>query len=387
MNLLLKIIEGPNKGAEAALVEGVPVTLGKDEDCDIVLADATMPGKTTVAATADGVSLDGAPLPLLHVKALGATSLAVGPADEPWGPLVWEAPEASPRPEAPSTAEKAPEPSAAKGKEEEGKESGEEKKEGGHGCLSFLLLLLVALAILGWWRREDIKREYARMTGRGTTRPTAQKALPLGSATLPEVASKYHLELKGNTLSGNLATRGERLAATAEAYSAMPGAELDLSDDESFHAAAADALFVLTEGALGVSEAKDRVLTLSGAASSPEELHAVLRALAVELPKMREVDASHVRLTAGAPALPIAAEPAGAATPAAGSRARRTGAALPAMALPVCGILTKPYPCLVLRDGRRVFEGAEFHGATVVRINADSVTLSDVSGREFTWKP
>ncbi len=386
MNLLLKIIEGPNKGAEAALVEGVPVTLGKDDDCDIVLADATMPGKTTVTATADGVSLDGAPLPLLRVKTLGATSLAVGPADEPWGPLVWEAAEPSPRPEAAPAAGKDPEPSAAEAKEEDGKEDEEKEKEGGHGCLSLLILLLIALAILGWWMRDDIKREYARMAGRGNTRPTAQKAPLFGGATLPEVASKYHLKLEGNTLSGNLATRGERLAATAEAYSAMPGAELDLSDDESFHAAAADALFVLTEGALGVSEAKDRVLKLSGASASPEELHAVLRALAVELPKMREVDASNVRFTAGTPAPLTATEPADPA-PAAGYRNRRTGAATPAVALPVCGILTKPYPCLVLRDGRRVFEGAEFHGATVVRIDADSVTLSDAAGKEFTWKP
>ena len=33
MNFLLKIVEGPNKGAEITLVEGVAVTLGKgDED-------------------------------------------------------------------------------------------------------------------------------------------------------------------------------------------------------------------------------------------------------------------------------------------------------------------------------------------------------------------
>ena len=43
MNFLLKIVEGPNKGAEIALVEGVVVSLGKRDDCDIVLADATLP--------------------------------------------------------------------------------------------------------------------------------------------------------------------------------------------------------------------------------------------------------------------------------------------------------------------------------------------------------
>ena len=63
MNFLLKIVEGPNKGAEVALVEGVDITLGKSDACDIVLADATLgdePLKLAVAS--DSVTLDGEPL-------------------------------------------------------------------------------------------------------------------------------------------------------------------------------------------------------------------------------------------------------------------------------------------------------------------------------------
>ena len=45
MSFLLKIVEGPNKGAEIALVEGVAVTFGKGDDCDIVIADSTMPAE------------------------------------------------------------------------------------------------------------------------------------------------------------------------------------------------------------------------------------------------------------------------------------------------------------------------------------------------------
>ncbi len=385
MNLLLKIIEGPNKGAEAALVEGVPVTLGKGDDCDILLVDATMPDKTTVAAAADGVTLDGEPLPLLHVKTLGATALAVGPADEPWGPLVWNAPEPQPAPQAALAAESAPEAAPAKDAKD-AKSSEGEKKDGGHGCLFFLLFLLVVLLVLGWWMRDDLKREYGRFANRGNGGPRAPEVELFGGASLSEVASKYHLTLEGNTLSGNFATRSERLAATAEAYSALPGAELDLSDDESFHAAAADALFVLTEGALKVADAKDRALKLSGTVGSSEELNAVLKALSTELPKMQKVDASEVLFAAGQPALFAATEPA------ASPRPRRTGGgsaavSSPAVTLPICGILTQPYPCLVLRDGRRVFEGAEIGGATIVRIEADTVVLSDASGKEFPWKP
>ena len=90
MNFLLKIVEGPNKGAEIALVEGVEVTLGKNDECDIILADSSLPAKP-IAISADGarVKFDGEALAPFHVTTIGATSLAIGPADAPWGELVW----------------------------------------------------------------------------------------------------------------------------------------------------------------------------------------------------------------------------------------------------------------------------------------------------------
>ena len=54
--------------------------------------------------------------------------------------------------------------------------------------------------------------------------------------------------------------------------------------------------------------------------------------------------------------------------------------------LPVCGILTTPYPCLVMRDGRRIMEGAPLGDGVIVEIGADSVTITNSAGR-FTWKP
>ena len=54
--------------------------------------------------------------------------------------------------------------------------------------------------------------------------------------------------------------------------------------------------------------------------------------------------------------------------------------------LPVCGILTTPYPCLITRDGRRYHEGATLCDSVIVKIGADSVVLTNSTGR-FTWKP
>ena len=74
MNFLLKIVEGPNKGAEIALPEGVAVTLGKSDGCDIVLADATLPdAPLSIEATASGVTAGGEPLAPFAVKTAGAT--------------------------------------------------------------------------------------------------------------------------------------------------------------------------------------------------------------------------------------------------------------------------------------------------------------------------
>ena len=90
MNFLLKIVEGPNRGAEIALVEGVAVTLGKGDECDIVLADSTLPDEPlSIEATGDAVTVNGEQLEQFAVKTLGATSFAVGPADTPWGELKW----------------------------------------------------------------------------------------------------------------------------------------------------------------------------------------------------------------------------------------------------------------------------------------------------------
>ena len=66
--------------------------------------------------------------------------------------------------------------------------------------------------------------------------------------------------------------------------------------------------------------------------------------------------------------------------------ASRATKAASAADLPVCGIFTTPYPCLVLKNGARLLEGASLGGSVVVKIGADSVTLTNSTGR-FTWKP
>ena len=402
MNFMLKIVEGPNKGAEIALVEGVAVTLGKGEDCDIVLADPTMPdAPLSVEASADGVAVGGVPLESFSVKTFGATSFAVGPADAPWGELKWPKPEdreeerengeESTEPPPPPTTEP-PSPPAT--------EPSSRRRGGCFGCLFVLLGLLLVLIALVWlfWdalkpRAESLwEKMYAGRSGTDDT-PTVQSSGSVTrSSSLRDIAAKYALSLVESDgrarISGNLKTRRDRLAATAEAYGAQPGVELDLSDDETLRTSAEDALFTLTEGALKVVAATNRVVSIAGSSRSPLLLKKTLEALNADLPKLRNVDTSGVVIS------PLMArtdgDGAGDGEQADGifstRTPRRTSKKTASPTLPVCGILTTPYPCLVMRDGRRIMEGATVADSVIVEIGADSVTLTNSTGR-FTWKP
>lgn len=408
MNFVLKIVEGPNRGAEIALVEGVAVTLGKGDECDIVLADSTLPEEPlSIEATGDAVTVNGEQLEQFAVKTLGATSFAVGPADAPWGELKW-----------PAKGEISRKDAEPKGKETQAEEAhGEEdlrdsatpreekadapepekKKHGCLGCLVVLVLLVLLLGVLAWLFRATVRPyaekvlAYARESlhvGGGTGGAGMGAALPM---TLSEVASSYGLELEENDgqakLSGNLKTRAERLRATAEAYEARPGVDLDLSDDESFRASADDALFTITEGAIKAVAATNRVLSIAGTSSSPFALKRILESLSADLPKLRDIDATGVAYGM-VPGNEKSEEGDGddGETPIGVFHARRRTSKAKEPSLPVCGILTAPYPCLVMRDGSRVLEGAALDGNVIVKIEADAVTVTNATGR-FTWKP
>lgn len=401
MSFLLKIVEGPNKGAEIALVDGVAVTFGKGDACDVVLADATLPdAPMSIEATATGVTIDGAALEPLHVKTVGATSFAVGPADAPWGAFVWEADEANQdgkkdKPEV-SDASKVTEPErpAEPEKPDSGQEPGKpaRRRGGCFGCLFALIVILVALAALVWLFRDRIGEvDYGKLFGKSRN-PVAGAIPVVGHGTLADIADRYSLTLVEEngvqSLSGNLRTRRERLAATAEAYATQPGVDLDLSDDESFRSAAEDALFTLTEGALKVESATNRVLAVGGSCPSAAMLERTLKALNADLPKLRDVDVKSVLLGGAGGRELSAATSAGetAATPRRTARTASDKKAVSTPTFPVCGILTVPYPCLVMRDGRRILEGAAVGDWVIEKIEADYVTVTNATGR-FTWKP
>ena len=430
MSFVLRIVGGPNKGAEIALPEGVAVTLGKSDACDVVLADATLPDESlTLAAAPDGVTLDGAALEPFAVVERGATAFAVGPADKAWAELKW--PERVVDPPAPSQNEE-----AAPGKEDESARAAAEpkaaedesarrdaeapraetgkKRQGCLGCLLWTVLLLVVLGALGWFFRheaqpyvekarpyverakpyaERVKTYAGRMISKFSSH--SEEACEPGDPSestdsispLQEIVLRYNLsqtDRAGRTvLVGDFATRAERLVATAEAYAASPGIELDFCDDESLTTAATDTLALVGEQELRVVAATNRVLVLSG---KVVDLRRTLDALAADLPKLRDVDLSETAVSRGGAGILAGVQERQEVNSSSGSPAplQKKGDVRPS--LPVCGILTTPYPCLVLKNGARVLEGAPLGTWTVARIEADSVTLTNAE-RSVTWRP
>lgn len=410
MNFLLKIVEGPNKGAEVALVEGVDVTLGKSDACDIVLADATLgeePLKLAVAT--DGVTLDGEPLQPFHVVTRGATAFAVGPADSAWGELVWPKREEPAREESRDAEadrrSEPPAPSAAR-PVAEGTKAEPRRRKGCFGCLLVVILLLLALVGLGWYFREQLKPYVGQAVSslsdaiqtpedNDSKEVKAPSNASVAVASIDELVERRNLSVTNrqgrSVLVGDFATRSERLAATAEAYSAQPGIALDFADSESLKSAVADTLTLVGETDVTVSAVTNRVAVLSGVARN---IRRALEAISADVPKLANVDVSGITLLLPTGSTVRTSTDQTASNDSTGGLPNNLTdeqanvlAAEPTLPdLPVCGILTMPYPCLVLRDGRRVLEGAPIGDFVVLKIRSDSVILTNDLGR-IEWKP
>lgn len=405
MNWLLKIVEGPLKGAEVALVDGRRVSLGSDDACDIVVGDAALAAQACeLDVSGTGVTVltpDGAATALkpFEVRTFGTTAFAVGPVDQPWGDLVYPPPEAPDAP-VPAPSEPSAEPEAAEPPPAEA-EAAPKRRHGCLGTLLVLLLLLVgALALLHCCRasiearwpqvarfRAEVESAVQGQWGRWFGMARAPSASVAKGPSLPELAAQHGLALVETNgvrqLAGNVRRRTERLAIRALALADDPSVQFNLTDDETLRASADELLFVVTEGALKATAASNRVVTLAGYAPSAAKLERALRALAADVPGIERVETKAVQVGGPAPAGTVAAEVAPDAPkggrPRAGQERKRT-------VEPIAGILMHPYPCVVLRTGLRLAEGAQIGTATIVRIEADRLILRD-GKTEFAWRP
>ena len=427
MSWMLKVTEGPLKGAEIALVDGMRVKVGSADTCDIVIADATLAGEAfdldVAPAAVTLVEPDGKAVELLpfEARSFGTTTFAVGPEDGDWTKV---AKREEPKPAEETHTEEKPREEAAPEPSEAGKPAEPEPKEEGSrrgigcGCLLAAIIVFIILVLLfvllpryvseGTNAGVDRMRPYsekawntcaglfekaqpARDADVATVRP--QKAA--STQPLADLAAEYGLSFAtdGATpmLSGNLKRRTERLAIRALALASDPSVRFDLTDDETLKTATDELLFACTDGQIKAVAASNRVVTLRGYAPDAASLERTVRALDADVPGIDRLDTTRVMVGGPAPepAESAAEEEDEPETPTPVLKRKRPSRAKLAAAkpdYPVAGVLTKPYPCVVLRNGMRLCEGAMVGTAEIVKIEADKLTLRD-GGRTFEWEP
>lgn len=387
MSWLLKVVEGPVKGAEVALPVGSRVRVGSSSACDIVLSDVSLAAEAFQLDVSEAavtlIAPDGAQTVLkpFEIHDFGTTAIAVGPADTTWEELVRPAPEPAEE-KSPETAP-VPEPGPAADPVQTASDGEQEKSWFLNRWLwgaAALVLILILIAFV-WWIL--CLRDGAQpVDGMPTER----------TATLEELAGQYGLRLEKDgdaaVLAGNLRRRTERLAIHALALAADSSCRIRLTDDETMQKASDELLFAYTDGTLKAVAASNGLVTIVGHAPDAAALGRALRTLDADVKGIVRVDASGV--TVGGIEPPPQVEPVrvafrGETTPAAKPAARQAPRT-PRRDYPIAGILTKPYPCVVMRDGQRVLEGALIGSAVLVKIESDRLVLKD-GGTEFDWRP
>ena len=397
MNLILKIIQGPNTGAEVALLEGVNIKLGRSDECDVVIADQSLPEvacEIEVSAERVLLLLPGGGqerLEPLHVKVFETTAIAIGPGDGPWGELIWPDPDAEPEPE--------PEPEP----EQEKKPEEPFRKLKWALIITLIVVVILEFALWFFWPffskkgtqfRDWCQRKYDNWSDAGKLKRAAE---PVQRQTLEQLAAAFNVELlrpsrnEQPIIRGNLWKRSERLTLTARAYEIHPGVRLDLSDDETLRTSAEEMLHILTQDYVKVEEAHDRAIVISGRLDNADELKRVEDALRSDVSQLKSIDSSKVRLgpvfsNGGINGAPIATKPSELATRALVPSGTTKKPAAKQAQLPVVGVLFEPCPCLVLQNGMRVLEGAAFNGYIVEKITEEKIILRN-GDQMVEWKP
>lgn len=434
MDWLLKIVEGPIKGAEIALVEGIRLKVGSSDTSDIVLADSTIPAEAfDLDVAAEAVTMimpNGAVSELVpfEIKTIGTTAFAIGPAQGDWKALVKKQIETPKAPQIPEVKEEVlDEPKLEEIKTEEPK-----KKRRGIGCVT-VILIGIMLGVGIWalyhyrptWaerelettevylekaevylekakpyaeRGEEVAEEYwvrlsNKVKGWFEKEPIVVEPVIPPKEALQTLADEYGLmlsETDGNfLLSGNCSRRTERRAIRALALAIDPEVKFDLTDDETLQTASNELLFALTGGTLKAIEAKNRVVTLSGYAETSDELMNDIVALNADVKGIENVDTAQVRLGLKAPEPVIVPSPAEYIVDKAAPDIQKDPPLKEAKiskSFPVAGILMKPYPCVVMRNGLRLVEGSELGTAHIDKIEADRIVLKE-GGAVFEWRP
>ena len=321
-SIILKILTGPQEGAEVELTAGRSATIGSGFQCDIALVDAMLASEqgtflvqesgVQFTAAADGVHLGEEPVaagstvevPLYTALTLGGTRVALGAAGETWPAITW--PELSalkppePVPAAPETPDGQDEaadvpPTEAASEGEPPPAAEEEKAEEPPlwrayverylvwGILALVVLILALGVGCVFWCYSAPPRDIE----------TVLKARR--REALEKLMAAHGLTLQDGVLSGNLKEARVRLDIERFVYTEFPGEiQPDLTDDQTLRESLAQVLEGLGSGLIVVDGVVDRNATVHGIVPSKEVWENDLAHIRQDVPKLKEVRAKFV---------------------------------------------------------------------------------------------
>lgn len=326
MSWILKILQGPNEGAEIELADGRVTRIGGADSCDIVLFDSMLAKealdidckgqRVSITPLSDGCFLgerllaakQTEALPPCTVLSLGGSRLCVGPSDEPWPEVTWPDLEKlrisalPPLTEAEilAIADKARADAEAKVAAEQAEKAALEASKPrkpkwqlfrewlvltcrqygaillhGVGLILMVAGLLLLMLAAGW---QVYLLSTPPVDGAGVVKQIREDNF---DTLVKQFALQLNQKGENLMLAGNLTKRNDRLRLSAAAYVAHPHIKLDLSDDETLGSSISELLFGLTEGGVILDSARNRTAKVVGMTVSKEswkEIQAILRA-------------------------------------------------------------------------------------------------------------
>ena len=326
MPKILKILTGPQEGAELELAAGIALRIGTDDSCDIVLVDAMAPEQAlelvmegedvSVTAAAERLFAGDVALPVgekttlpdYTILTIGSTRCAVGDADKPWPPLRWIpldvllAEKPQPQEEEKTEEPKQPEQEEAPLSREQVEKLDElqsqkrAKRGRGFAIISWLLLILICAA--GMWFTGRHVWNLAKP--RETTHSIVENTRKTRLEKLREKAEALNLTLEededGNLtrISGNVPKTSQRTSIEQIVKYDCPNVVCEMTDDETLARAVKELVWGLTEGRLKLVELKDRTAKLMGMTNSEEEWNTIVDNIRHDVPRLAKVESDVV---------------------------------------------------------------------------------------------
>ncbi|MBR6058855.1 MAG: hypothetical protein IKP58_11865 [Victivallales bacterium] len=324
MPKILKILTGPQEGAELELSVGIALRIGTDDSCDVVLVDAMAPAQAMelvqegddifVTVAAERIFAGDAPLPVgekttlpdYTILTIGSTRCAIGDADKPWPPLRWipldvllaEKPETKeeekPQEQTPEQPEETPLSREQLEKLDELQSKQRAKRGRSRAIVSWLLLILICAAGMWftgrhvWKIAEPKEKEEAEDIAENAHKTRIEKLRERAEALGLTIEKEEDGSLK--RISGNVPKTSQRTIMEQIVKYDCPQVICEMTDDETLARSVKELIWGLTEGRLKLVSLTDRIAKIIGMTNSEDEWKTIVDNIRHDIPRLAKIE-------------------------------------------------------------------------------------------------